>query len=202
MKDPISITESARLLTRWLTVLFYLTIAQLILGYLTKDTVLQIVPWLRYPVYVLLAICGIAITVCLWMCAPACDRYQKAAIFTGIGVFMNAAVHFSNNTYVDAMVGYPAIVVTTFALYLTYTAHAAILDDRDSRLAARFRELWRYTLVTVVAMFLSPFLARASGILALLILLAATIGNIIVTIAAIVSLRQMLRILERDSMVR
>ena len=87
-------------------------------------------------------------------------------------------------------------------MFLTYTAHAAILDDRDSRLAARFRELWRYTLVTVVAMFLSPFLARASGIMALLLLLAATVGNIVVTIVAIVSLRQMLRILERDSMVR
>ena len=51
-------------------------------------------------------------------------------------------------------------------------------------------------------MFLSPFLARASGIMALLLLLAATVGNIVVTIAAIVSLRQMLRILERDSMTR
>ncbi len=200
MKELMNATESARLLARRLTILFYLTIAQFILGYLTKDTVLSFAPWLRYPVYVLLAVCGIAATVCLWMCAPACDRYQKAAIFTGLGVFMDSIVRFSNNTYVDAMIGYPAIVITTFALYLTYTAHAVILDDRDARLAVRFRELWRYTLVTVVAMFLAPFLARVSGIFALLLLVAATIGNIIATIAAIVSLRQMLRILERDSM--
>lgn len=202
MKDRISVTESARLLIRWLSILFYLTIAQCILGYLTKDTVLSVVPWLSYPVYVSLVLCGIAMVVCLWMCAPACGRYQKAAIFMGIGVLMDAAAHFSNNTYVDAMIGYPAIVVSTFTLYLTYSAHAAILHDRDSRLAARFRELWQYTLVTVVAMFLSPFLARASGVLALLVLLAATAGNVLVTIVSIVSLRQMLRILERDSMVR
>lgn len=136
------------------------------------------------------------------MCAAVHDRYQKAAVFTGLGVLMDAVVRFSANRYVDLMVGYPALVVATFGVFLTYTAHAAILDDRDNSLAARFRELWRYTLVTVTAMFLSPFLARASGIMALLLLLAATVGNIIVTIAAIVSLRQMLRILERDSMTR
>ena len=197
MKEKYTPTDAARILVRWLTPLFYLSIAQLLLGYLTKDTVLSVLPWLKYP-----ALCGAASAVCLWMCASVHDRYQKAAVFTGLGVLMDAVVRFSANRYVDLMVGYPALVVATFGVFLTYTAHAAILDDRDNSLAARFRELWRYTLVTVAAMFLSPFLARASGIMALLLLLAATVGNIVVTIVAIVSLRQMLRILERDSMTR
>lgn len=202
MKEKYTPTDAARILVRWLTPLFYLSIAQLLLGYLTKDTVLSVLPWLEYPAFALSALCGAASAVCLWMCAAVHDRYQKAAVFTGLGVLMDAVVRFSANRYVDLMVGYPALVVATFGVFLTYTAHAAILNDRDSRLAARFRELWRYTLVTVVAMFLSPFLARASGIMALLLLLAATVGNIVVTIVAIVSLRQMLRILERDSMTR
>lgn len=202
MKNRITPTDEARTLVRWLTPLFYLNIAQFILGYLGKDTVLSVLPWLKYPAFVLTAVCGIAIVVCLWMCAPVHDRYQKAAIFTGLGVFADTVVHFSENTYVDAMVGYPALVVATFGLYLTYTAHAAVLDNRDTRLAARFRDLWKYTLVTVVAMFLSPFLARASEILALLVLIASTIGNIIATICAIVTLRQAIGVFERDSMVR
>ena len=191
MKEKYTPTDAARILVRWLTPLFYLSIAQLLLGYLTKDTVLSVLPWLEYPAFALSA-----------LCAAVHDRYQKAAVFTGLSVLMDAVVRFSANRYVDLMVGYPALVVATFGVFLTYTAHAAILDDRDNGLAARFRELWRYTLVTVTAMFLSPFLARASGIMALLLLLAATVGNIVVTIVAIVSLRQMLRILERDSMVR
>ena len=202
MKEKYTPTDASRILVRWLTPLFYLSIAQFLLGYLTKDTVLSVLPWLKYPAFALSALCGAASAVCLWMCASVHDRYQKAAVFTGLGVLMDAVVRFSANRYVDLMVGYPALVVATFGVFLTYTAHAAILDDRDNSLAARFRELWRYTLVTVAAMFLSPFLARASGIMALLLLLAATVGNIVVTIVAIVSLRQMLRILERDSMTR
>ena len=100
------------------------------------------------------------------------------------------------------MVGYPSIVIATFGLYLTYTAHAAALDNRDARLAARFRDLWKYTLVTVVAMFLSPFLARASGILSLLVLVVSTAGNIGATVCAIVSLRQAIRVFARDGMAR
>ena len=202
MKEKYTPTDASCILVRWLTPLFYLSIAQFLLGYLTKDTVLSVLPWLKYPAFALSALCGAASAVCLWMCASVHDRYQKAAVFTGLGVLMDAVVRFSANRYVDLMVGYPALVVATFGVFLTYTAHAAILDDRDNSLAARFRELWRYTLVTAAAMFLSPFLARASGIMALLLLLAATVGNIVVTIVAIVSLRQMLRILERDSMAR
>ena len=202
MKEHLHSIDSVRLLSKWLTPLFWLQIAQFLLGYLSKDTVLAILPWCKYPAYILLALCGLGISFCLWMSAPACSRYQKAAVFTGLGVFMDSVVHFSDNTYVDAMVGYPAIIVATFGIFLTYTAHASVLDDRDTGLASRFRELWKYTLITITGMFLSPFIARASGIFALLLLLACTIGHIIATIAAIVTLRQMLRILERDSMVR
>ena len=202
MKTQLTATDEARTLVRWLTPLFYLQIAQFVLGYMGKDTVLTVLPWLRYPASVLSALCGAGITVCLWMCAPVLDRYQKAAIFTGLGVFADTVVRFSENTYVDAMVGYPSIVIATFGLYLTYTAHAAALDSRDARLAARFRDLWKYTLVTVVAMFLSPFLARASGILALLVLVVSTAGNIVATVCAIFSLHQAIRVFERDGMAR
>ena len=184
MKTQLASTDEARTLVRWLTPLFYLQIAQFVLGYMGKDTVLAVLPWLRYPASVLSALCGAGITVCLWMCAPVLDLYQKAAIFTGLGVFADTVVRFS------------------FGLYLTYTAHAAALDNRDARLAARFRDLWKYTLVTVVAMFLSPFLARASGILALLVLVVSTAGNIGATVCAIVSLRQAIRVFARDGMAR
>ena len=38
MKEKYTPTDAARILVRWLTPLFYLSIAQLLLGYLTKDT--------------------------------------------------------------------------------------------------------------------------------------------------------------------
>ena len=100
MKTQLASTDEARTLVRWLTPLFYLQIAQFVLGYMGKDTVLAVLPWLRYPASVLSALCGAGITVCLWMCAPVLDRYQKAAIFTGLGVFDKIASHAGAGTLV------------------------------------------------------------------------------------------------------
>lgn len=184
--------DRAPLLAKWLTVLFWLVIPNIIIQVMTNENVLELLPELYWPGTVLSILYMFAYGGVLYVLRGESGRYRTAGtllLISGvISVVMLLA--FSANAFA-VIVSLAASVIVFVAEYQEYMGHAEVLAGTDSYLADRWRGLWRwmiYAFAASVGGALAALLFVQAAFLPLLFLLVSVAGMIALLVLGILKL--------------
>lgn len=181
----------APVLGKWLWLLFWLVIPNVLGNLMSNETVASAFPGLRVPGEVVNVLCTLAYGVILWQLRRLEDGYRAAAVCSmagAAGVLLALFVTETAGAGIALLLLVPVMIVQLYGTYREYNAHAAMLDGADDTLAENWRKLWKWEIGLLLGLIGCFLLAMIAGILGLLALLADAIGIIVVSILKLVYL--------------
>lgn len=178
--------EMAPLLGKWLWISFWLIVPSTVIG-LTDERLLGS-PTLATIGKVASIVLMCVGALCLIKLEPADPRYRTAgwcALISGL------VVEVTNLLKVDGagialLWLIPAMCVAMYASYLECHAHAAVLEGLDDELAEKWRMLWKWEVGLILVMLGSIVVMLLIPMLGALLILAAAIGLVVVSIVNLV----------------
>lgn len=182
--------RNAPVLAKWLWLLFWLVIPRTLAETLTLDVVASAFPAAGTVGEVLGALASLAYGAFLWQLRTVGGRYRTAALCSLVSSAGSAVILFAvpEESGLWWLLSLAIIGVGLWATYREYYAHADVLEGLDDVLPGKWRRLWRWEAGSMLALFGCLLLVLLSAILALLILLAASIGLIVAAVLRLVYL--------------
>lgn len=187
-----ALAKRAPILGKWLWILFWLVIPSTIASVLGNDTVIEWVPALFVPSLVLSAICSFTYGGILVKLGSEEAQYRTAGICSLISgsvslliACVSGGAEAPNWTLLFSL---PAAIIALVGEYNEFSAHSKVLSDLDDTLSADWNSLWKWFIGTYGAMMGSILIILIAPILGLLVLIAAAIGLIVVSIIKLVYL--------------
>ena len=194
------LAQKAPFLGKWLWLLFLLIIPGIIAGLMTDENIAQWLPDLVLPGYILTAATDLAYCCILWVLRSEDEHYRTAAKCRLITTILSAtATLMSTNPDFEGLTIAVSLVNAVTALlgeYHEYTGHAYTVSLLDTHLSEQWDKLWVWYIATLAATIGSSILAllvsaMSLGLLSLLLLLvmfAASVGSIVVSVLKMVYL--------------
>lgn len=191
-KRQASIAKRAPFLGKWLWLLFWLFIPSEVAGFF--NGVSNTLPAMYLPGLILKTVCAAAYGCILLRLSTEEDRYRTAGICTLV-----ASAAGVLNAFVPAgaesigwllLISVPAAVVSLVGEYNAFNAHATVLTGVNNILAQKWMTLWKWYIGMFGAMVGSLVVMFISPVLGLLVILAAAIGILVVSILKLVYLYQ------------
>ena len=186
--------DHAPMLGKWLWVLFWLMIFSIVTNLLSADQVVARLPALELPGAILSAVVSVAYGVILFKLSPVCGRYKTSGICHLVGAGLALAAELLANpdsTALGLLFLLPAMIISMYSTYQEYHAHAEVLDGFDDDLAEKWRKLWKWEIGTLGVLFGSILVMLIIPMLGLLVLLAAVIALLVLSILEYVYLYRM-----------
>lgn len=188
------LARRAPFLGRWLWVLFWMVIPGTVASLLSIDAMAGWAPGVyRFGEYLSVA-CSLAYGLILLILASRHDVYRIAGILrlvtAAVSLVLVLAAGKNTGTGWTLLISLPGGVVGLVATYQEYMAHAAVLDSLDRTLAEKWRMLWKWYIGVFIATFGSVVVMLIFQLLGLLVLLAALIGMVVVSVLELVYLYQ------------
>lgn len=184
--------EKAKVLGKWLWILFWLLIPNIIAGIMSNESLEPINP----TMYNFGTVLGIAVEVVyciiLFKLRHIEEKYGRAAICTIAGVVMAViGLLLPDELLVFAVLFLLATTAVSLASsYFLYYGHAAVLEDFDVELSEKWKALWKWQIICLcgaVAGICLLFL----WIIGALLVIASAIGIIVISIMQLVYLYRM-----------
>ena len=183
---------------KWLWIYFWMLIPSLISSFMTNNTIVQVLPGLKFPGEILDTLVGIAECVLLFLLSKEEQNYGYAAWIRAVLVVIGVAMlpvpddFLAGSQLLSALVLIVTMALGAASIYYECEANQTVLNGVDDALAEKWQKLWkRYWVVlvvllagTLVAMMQSVFTA----VVGLLAVLAASIGTIVVSIQRLIYL--------------
>lgn len=189
-KDALA--RRAPVLGKWLWFLFWLIVPSSVASIMTQESVAEILPALYLPGQILSVVCSVVYGLILLRLASEEDHYRKAAIFLLVAGAVNAVVTvislFDEESAWTMIISIPAAVAALFGEYNEYMGHSAVLYYVDQELSEKWSKLWKWYIGTFGALLGSILIVMIAPILGLLVLLAAAVGILVVSILKLVYL--------------
>lgn len=187
-----AVAKRAPILGKWLWILFWLIIPSTIGSLMTHETVVEFAPALYIPGQVLNAMVSVAYGLILVKLASEEDRYRTAGICAlvagGVSILIAVISRAAENPTWTLLVSIPAAVVSFVGEYNEYMAHSTVLTGVDNELSEKWEKLWKWYIGLFCAMIGSILVMLIIPILGALVILAAAIGTIVVSIMKLVYL--------------
>lgn len=187
-----AIAKRAPVLGKWLWIVFWLIIPSTIASFMTHETIVEYLPGLYLPGQILSAVCSLTYGLILVKLASEEDRYKTAGICALVCGVVSAIVAFISGTGETAtwtlIFTLPAAVVSFVGEYNEYMAHSIVLSGVDNELSEKWEKLWKWYIGMFGAMIGSILVMLIIPILGALVILAAAIGTIVVSILKLVYL--------------
>lgn len=181
------LARKAPFLGKWLWVLFWMIVPSIVAGLIGNDTVVGWVPALRWPGEILGILCSLARCLILFKLAREEERYRTAGILILIAAAVDVVTAGMSGGW-TLLLTLPAAVVGLVGQYHLYMSHAEVLRGVDSELAEKWRKLWKWFIGILCATIGGIiFILLAPG-LGLLVVLAALIAELVVSILELVYL--------------
>lgn len=184
--------EKAKVLGKWLWILFWLFIPSIIGDLMCNESIGGI----NYKIYIIGFIITNVVTViyCLILLKlrKTEEKYGRAAICMIIGVALAVIALAIAEDHVALLVlmALVAAVAGLVGEYYLFYAHAAVLEDFDLEFSEKWKKLWKWELIClggVIAGILLFFL----GMIAALLIIASGIGVFVISIVQLVYLYRM-----------
>ena len=185
-----ALAKRAPVLGRWIWILFWLVVPSTIGEFMSNDTMAQILPALYLPGKLLGALCTLAYGAILLKLSAEEDRYKTAGICCLVAGLASTIAAFVGDAPWILLITLPAAIVSLVGQYNEYMAHSAVLAGVDYALSGKWETLWKWHIGLLAAMFGCILLAVIIPILGTLVLIAAAIGILVVSILKLVYLYQ------------
>ena len=186
-----NIARKAPFLGKWLWILFWLVIPQSIAGIMTNETVVEWAPGLKLPGQVLSVLCAVAYGLILLRLSKEEGHYRTAAICcVAAAVLSAAAACFSGGEEPGwtLVITLPGAVVSLVGEYHEFMGHAEVLSGVDNDRSEKWRNLWKWNIGLFGALLASVVITLIVPMLGMLVMLAAMIGILVVSILKLVYL--------------
>lgn len=185
------IARRAPALGKWLRVLFWLVIAANIIGLAGSDYFRQAAPGIYLLSRTGALACQAAYGTVLLMLSREEHGYRTAGVCALAAMGANALVAVISGTGDPPdwilLLAIPAGLLALIGMYGECNANSQVLDGVDNCLAEKWTKLWKWYVGCVAAMF-GSILILAMPLLGGIVLLGATIGDLVVNILKIVYL--------------
>lgn len=185
-----ALAQRAPGLYKWLSILFWLVIPSALAGILTTDVLVQAIPALQLPGQILSFLCNLAYGGILLRLSREEGRYGTA----GVVFIISGALSLLTDMLLGGHRGWVLVISIVTAIlsmwgeYNEFMGHAGTLADADGELSEKWEKLWKWNIGITLSMLVSTILAGLAPLLMLLVLLAASIGMMVVDILKLVYL--------------
>lgn len=186
---------------KWLWIYFWMLIPTFIAAFLTNNSVVQVLPGLKFPGEILSILVSVAQCVLLFLLAKEEKNYGYAAwamvpvVVISVPDVIYHAGYFKTSpslTRILAIMSLLAAASTAVMSYFECKANRNVLTDVDARLSEKWRKLWGQYRIAWILLFASGALVliriTAVKVLGGMVLVAANIGMIVVGIQRLIYL--------------
>ena len=189
------VAEFTPLAARWMRILLWLVIPNMIGSFFTNETIRQYLPGLYIPGTILELASNIGYCFVLFRMSALLDRYRKAGIcvliLNGISILSLLTANVSGAAFLYSLLIVPTIVISFVAMYQEYYAHSELLAEVDVYVSEKWITLWKGTVlaycVTYGSILLLAFRLMLLGLIAVIV---GSLGIVILSIAKLVLLHQ------------
>lgn len=186
---------------KWLWIYFWMLIPTFIAAFMTNNSVVQVLPGLKFPGEILSILVSVAQCVLLFLLAKEEKNYGYAAwamvpvVVISVPDVIYHAGYFKTSpslTRILAIMSLLAAASTAVMSYFECKANRNVLTDVDARLSEKWRKLWGQYRIAWILLFASGALVliriTAVKVLGGMVLVAANIGMIVVGIQRLIYL--------------
>lgn len=187
--------ERSIILGKWISVLFWLVIPSTIASIMGNDRLQEYAPVVYLIGTSLKAMVSIIYGAILLRLSAVEDSYKSAGVCILFCSLMDILLVVFSTIGITAevselslLISIPEVIVALIATYKEYQAHSYVLSGVDDVLSRDWSLLWKWFVGCMLTMLGSLVLGFIAPLLAILIVLAAGIGIIIINITKLVFL--------------
>lgn len=187
-------TVNVPLLAKWTNILFWLIIVSTVANFLTSENATNAVPVLAFTGQILNIASTAAYGVVLMKIALESMHYRNSAICCFITAVISVAViPISDDTesFIAISVVIVSVVINMIGEYYEFIGHTDVLRDVDRALSDKWFKLWKWYIGTFLGMIGGTVLAVIIPLIGMIVVLASTIGTLVVSIVKIVYVYKM-----------
>ena len=195
-------TVNVPLLAKWTNILFWLIIVSTVANMLTSENVTNAVPLLAFSGRIVNIASTAAYGVILLKIASESIHYRKSAICCFFTAAISIAVMpISDNMefFIAIPVVIVSIVINMIGEYYEFMGHTDVLRDVDRTLSDKWFKLWKWYVGTFLGMIGGTVLAVIIPLIGMIVVLASTIGTLVVSIVKIVYIYKMSKVFRNFS---
>ena len=183
--------KKAPILAKWLSILFWLVVPNFVGSLMSLELWMETAPGLYLTGKIISAACSVAYGLILLKLASQEEMYHGAAVCRlAAAVVSGAILIFSHGTPPTwtLFLSVPAAIVSLVGQYKEFSAHAQALSGVDNLLSEQWTSLWRWNLASYGGLVGGIVLVLILPILGLLLVLAASIALLVVSVLYLVRL--------------
>ena len=180
-------------LGKWLWILFWLVVPATVASLLKTDFIKNNSP----SVYRFGQIVGVVVSLfygCILLrLSYATERYRKAGIYALVSCGIAVATLLTSDydsEYLSVLLVIVAAIISLIGEYNEYQGHAKVLVGADNALSQKWEDLWKWYIRCMLAIIGSVLLLVVFPLLGALLVIAGSIGLLIVEIMKLVFLYQ------------
>lgn len=184
--------KNARLLGKWVMVMFWLQIAAIIANFLDSDLFAEILPVFSLVGSIAGYVIMIVNSVILIKLKEVEDWFGKAGIcylVSGLGGFFAAFLILGGAPTIASLLVFVLVIVELRGVYDEFTGYEVVLRDVDDNLSEQWALQWKLELACILVAVIAPFVAIIGSLFTLLAVIAifvAAIGAIVVGIRRLI----------------
>ena len=204
VSQAAQLAETAPFLQKWIGLLFWLVLPQLAANLMTNETVAARFPFLTLPGQILSFLCLLAYSLILLKLSSRSSFYRTAGICSlfsaaaGVVTALLSSAEFLGNAPAILLLLVSAIISLT-GEYNEYNGHREILEGVDAVLQKKWADLWKWFLISSVALLGSLMVILILPLLGIFTLLAGCVILVVVCLLKLVYLYQTARAFGRIS---
>lgn len=196
-----AMTPNAGAIGKWMGMLFLTMIVGVIVSILSLDMVLEKMPQLAVPGFVLSVLVAVIYAGILFVMSSASYSYKVASIAAIISLVPSVvAFIIGGDTVVGTIFKIIALVISMISWYNEIDAHASILADVDNDLADKWRNVWNATICARLATICGALLVLIAMNLGAQLFIVGSVGIVIVEILKFVYLYKTSKAFKRISL--
>ncbi|MCH5274677.1 MAG: hypothetical protein J1E65_02465 [Lachnospiraceae bacterium] len=191
MIEPYNdITQKALFMGKWLWILFWMIIPASLADIMTINLVALRFPLLYMVGLILKFTCSIGYGLIILKMSSENGRYRKSGLCYLIAAAINTIAFLTPGKGIEVLLilTLPATVIALFAKYHEFMSHAEVVYDVDADLTAKWIMLWKWYIRILCIMIGGSIAGVITRFLSLLVILAGSIGLIVVSILQLVYL--------------
>ena len=182
------LVKIAPVFAKWLRVLFWSMIVSQIFSILTNEDLMILWPWMEWPGKIVGMVCSVLLFVVLFKLSPYEKQYRTAAcchlatIPISLLTIALGLVAGEWTTLLALLAAVAIGILTFYADYKEYYAHAAVLVGLDDELSEKWIRLWDWVKYSLFALGVGLVIGMIVGLIGLIGVLAGAVGLVIVAV--------------------